>query len=79
MDIEQFNEKYKDYLEKGHYGLSIENEEFIKWLDKKFEKFIKYPNFKFTQIKEKFGMGRFYCDGLPNELVDEVENKISKI
>ena len=42
------------------------------------------PNFPIPQIiadqiKEKFGMGRFYCDGLPKELVNEVEDKISKL
>lgn len=79
MNIEQFNKKYENYLEEGHYGLSVDGDEFIKWLDGQFEKFITYPGFKFTQIKEKFGMGRFYCDGLPKELINEVEDKISKL
>jgi hypothetical protein len=76
MTTQEFNEKYKDYLEKGHYGLAISGEDFIKWLDEKFQKFIKYPNFKYYQIKSKFGGGRFYCEGIPDELVIEVENKI---
>lgn len=79
MTVEQFNKKYKNYLEEGHYGLSLGDDEFIEWLDGQFEKFITYPGFKFTQIKEKFGMGRFYCDGLPKELINEVEDKISKL
>jgi hypothetical protein len=49
MTIENFNEKYKNYLEEGHYGLSLGDDEFIEWLDGQFEKFITYPGFKFTQ------------------------------
>ena len=75
----EFNQKYKDYLELGHYGLAINNAEFIEWLDSKFEEFIKQPNFKFSQIKAKFGAGRFYCEGLSNEQIAEVENKITEL
>jgi hypothetical protein len=79
MNADEFNDKYFEYLEDGHYGLDINNAEFIEWLDRKFQDFIKFPNFMYSQIKIKFGQGRFYCVGLPNELVDEVENKISKL
>jgi len=79
MTPEEFNSKYQDYLEQGHYGLDIDNEEFISWLDDKFQKFIKQPGFMYSQIKSKFGMGRFYCEGLSNEQVTEVENKITEI
>ena len=79
MTTEQFNTKYNDYLEKGHYGLAIGDEEFVKWLDSKFEEFIKTPGFSYSQIKAKFGMGRFYCEGLSIEQVREVENKITKL
>ena len=79
MTSEEFNEKYNDYLEEGHYGLDIENEEFIKWLDEKFQEFIKIPTFNYAQIKTKFGMGRFYCNGLTREQEKEVEDKITEI
>lgn len=79
MNAEEFNIKYEKYLEDGHYGLDVHNEEFIEWLDKKFEEFIKYPGFKFTQIKEKFRMGRFYCDGIPRQFILEVEGKIDQL
>jgi hypothetical protein len=79
MTTGQFNEKYKDYLEKGHYGLDFNNKEFISWLDNKFQEFIKQPGFNYSQIKVKFGMGRFYCEGLDNKLIQEVENKITEI
>lgn len=77
MTQEHFNKKYKDYLEKGHYGLDINDKEFILWLDKKFQEFIKKDGFSYSQIKAKFGMGRFYCEGLTNEEISEVEQKIT--
>jgi len=73
----EFNDKYKNYLERGNYGLDVYNEEFIDWLDIKFQEFIKYPEFSYSQIKVKFNQGRFYCKGLPDEVVREVEDKIS--
>ena len=79
MTSEEFNEKYKDFLEEGHYGLDINISEFIKWLDDKFQSFINAPGFSYSQIKEKFGMGRFYCNGLPREAIQEVEDKITEI
>jgi hypothetical protein len=79
MTIEEFNEKYENYLEEGHYGLDIGNPEFVEWLDGKFQEFIKKPGFTFSQIKAKFGMGRFYCEGLTDEEVREVEDKITNL
>ena len=79
MTTKQFNQKYNDYLEEGHYGLDIYNEPFIEWLDEKFQEYIKHPNFKYSQIKTKFGMGRFYAEGLSNEQISEVERKITEL
>ena len=79
MTTQEFNDKYGGYLEEGHYGLDISNSEFITWLDGKFQSFVQKPGFKYSQIKEKFGMGRFYCEGLDREEVDEVEAKISQM
>ena len=75
----EFNEKYKDFLEERHYGLGINIPELTLWLDEKFQEFIKKPGFKYSQIKSKFGMGRFYCEGLTKEEVLEVEQYITKI
>lgn len=58
--LKDFNEKYKDYLEEGHYGLSFEGEEFLKFLDDLFKELIKFPGFKYSQIKIKWGGIRFY-------------------
>lgn len=79
MTDSEFNIKYKKYLEEGHYGLSIHKEEFANWLDSKFQEFIKKPGFSYSQIKTKFGTGRFYCEGLTSEEVTEVENKITEL
>ena len=46
MTYVEFNEKYKDYLEEGHYGLGFDNKEFTLWLDSKFQEFVKNPNFR---------------------------------
>lgn len=79
MTVNQFNEKYKDYLEEGHYGLAINDAEFIDWLDNKFQGFIQRPGFTYSQIKAKFGMGRFYCEGLTRDEEYEVEDRITKL
>ena len=79
MTVKDFNEKYKDYLEEGHYGLDVSDPLFIVWLDEKFQEFIKKPGFSYSQIKFKFKFGRFYCEGLTAEEISEVEDKLSLI
>jgi hypothetical protein len=78
MTIKEFNEKYSSYLEEGHYGLDFGVPEFVSWLDEKFQSFIQKPGFQYSQIKEKFGMGIFYCKGLTFEEIAEVEKEIEK-
>jgi hypothetical protein len=79
MTADIFNEKYKDFLEEGHYGAEgFDNPIFLDWLDAKFQKFITYPNFTYSQIKCKFNYGRFYCEGVPIEEIKEVEQKIEE-
>ena len=43
----------------------------------KFQEFIEYPGFKYRQIKSKFNYGCFYCTGLSQEQVIEVQNKLT--
>ena len=62
MTVKEFNEKYKEYLEEGHYGLDISDPSIIKYLDKMFQGLIKIPGFKYSQIKEKFNSSRFYTN-----------------
>lgn len=78
ITADQFNEKYKDYLEEGHYGLAIDNPDVVKFLDEAFQDLIKIPGFRYSQIKIKFGTARFYCDGARN-LSWLVEREITRI
>jgi hypothetical protein len=62
MTTQEFNEKYKDYLEEGHYGLSISYPAVITYLDAMFKELIKIPGFEYSQIKIKFDSSRFYTN-----------------
>lgn len=77
MTAQQFNEKYKDFLENGYYGLSFDEPELTIKLDKKFQEFIQRPGFKYKQIKVKFGMGRFYAEQVSREEIIEIEHNIT--
>ena len=83
MTSEEFNEKYKDYLEEGHYGLALEEKNVIKYLDDVFKDLIKIPGFKYSQIKEKFGSSRFYTNlyeliGKPGFIIsNEIESNLN--
>jgi hypothetical protein len=79
MTAEQFNEKYKDFLEEGHYGLDLHNPEAIKYLDNEFQELIKIPGFKYAQIKSKFNWFCFYADRISLEKKQEIENKLKEI
>ena len=77
----EFNEKYKDYLEDGFYGLGFDYPEVTEYLDKLFPVIIKeYPDFKYQQIKLKFGEPVVYtsCTRLTNYLMEIVINAILK-
>ena len=74
--IEDFNKKYAKWLETGHYGLDIDEENIVKYLDHHFKSFTKYPNFSYSQIKTKFSSVRFYCVGLPESIVHNIEETI---
>jgi hypothetical protein len=78
MAATEFNKKYKAYLEEGHYGLAIDDEAVINYLDGKFQEFIKIPGFSYSQIKLKFGMARVYCQPT-NIPTNELEAEIEKI
>lgn len=79
MTSDEFNLKYKDYLEDGHYGLELEDEKIIEYLDNEFQELIKIPNFKYSQIKFKFNWFCFYADNLPKGKQQEVEDKIKEL
>ena len=61
MTAREFNEKYKQYLEEGHYGLDIDYPAVIAFLDELFEDYLtKIEGFLYTQIKLKYDYSRFY-------------------
>lgn len=79
MTSDDFNKKWQDHLENGHYGLAIDDDGVIEYLDKKFEEFkVEYPDFEYSQIKMKFGYSRFYST-LPYEINMEIEKEIDKL
>lgn len=83
MTTNEFNEKYGEYLEEGHYGLDVAIPTVIEYLDEVFQGLIKIPGFKYTQIKLKFNMCRFYTNlydvmgGLGSKINDMVEKDIN--
>ena len=84
MTASEFNEKYKEYLEEGHYGLDISTPSIIKYLDEMFQDLIKIPGFKYSQIKEKFNTSRFYTNlyeliGKPGLIIDNEVERILNI
>lgn len=79
MTSKEFNEKYSQWLEEGHYGLAIDDEEVIKFLDKIFQDLIKIDHFSYAQIKTKFNMARFYANGVSGAMCSIIEDRINKI
>lgn len=78
---DEFNHKYAFYLAEGFetQGLEIEDEEVIKYLNDKFIELIKYPNFKYKQIKTKWNTACFYAQGLSEDIIDEITKQIDQI
>jgi len=49
-------------------------------LDELFEnRLVKIPEFKYYQIKTKFGKVCFYCDGIPSHVSNKIEDQIQEI
>jgi hypothetical protein len=78
MTAEDFNEKYKAFLEEGHYGLDIYIPEVIDYLDEQFRALIHVEGFSYSQIKLKFGMARVYCEP-PSINTFEIESEINRL
>lgn len=74
MTAKEFNEKYKNYLEEGYYGLAINIPSVVEYLDHIFEKeLINITGFKYSQIKLKFNMCRFYfTTEQPNKSLEDM-------
>ena len=79
MTPEQFDQKWKNHLEPGHYGLDITHPDVITYLDQKFTQLQEeFPNFQYSQIKLKFGQARVYMEP-PQIKTHEIEQDINQI
>ena len=58
----EFNEKYKNYIEEGHYGMDIGEPSVLAYVDQIFNDLTQIPGFKYQQIKTKFGLARVYTN-----------------
>jgi hypothetical protein len=75
MKAEEFNNKWKDYIEEGFGGSETDNEDVNSYLDSQFTKEIAVnPDFKFNQIKWKFGSIRIYAN---SDKTSDWENNIN--
>lgn len=84
MTAEEFNNKYKDFLEEGHYGLDIHVPAIVRYLDGVFSGLTKIPGFQYSQIKEKYHSCRFYTNlyellgnPLDNIISTEIEYRVT--
>lgn len=59
---EEFNNKYKEYIEEDHYGMAINEPSVIAYVDQIFNDLTQIPGFKYQQIKTKFGLARVYTN-----------------
>jgi len=79
----EFNEFYKEYIEKDHYGMDIDVPSVVHYMNTVFKDLIKIPGFKYSQIKTKYGLPRVYTnldEVLPfvgRIINSELEDKIS--
>lgn len=80
MTREVFNAKWKAYIEEGFedQGLEFSIPSVTKFLDYIFTDLVWIPGFKYSQIKLKFGMARFYTN-LGMELNNLIEAKIDHL
>lgn len=63
----EFNEKYIEFLEEGHNGLTIEIPGVVVYLDRLFGDLTKIPGFKYSHIIRQHGLARFH-NSLPELL-----------
>lgn len=63
MTAKEFNEKYKQYIPEGWYGLGFDIPSVTEYLDSIMEYgLVNLPGFELHQIKLKFNMARFYFE-----------------
>lgn len=81
----EFNEKYKDYIEEGHYGMDIGEPSVLAYVDQIFNDLTQIPGFKYQQIRTIHGLARVITnlqDIMPfvgRIIEQELEDKINFI
>lgn len=78
MNSEEFNRKWQEYLEEGHYGLGFDLPLVTEFLDKEFQHLSLKEDFKYSQIKLKFGAPRVYAEGCDTLSIEEEIARIIK-
>lgn len=78
MTSTEFNNKYEAWLERGHYGLDIDEPAVVEYLDGLFEELTKREGFSYAQIKFKLDGTRAYTS-LSFEDNKEIEQEILRI
>ena len=78
MTLNEFNNKWSSNIPKGWYAMTIEDEEVIDYIDEVLEEYAPCREIEIHQIKLKFGMARFYVQGL-EDIQLEVEKTINRI
>jgi hypothetical protein len=58
----EFNTKYAEYKEEGHYGMDLEIPSVLTYVDQIFNDLVKIPGFKYEQIKTKYGLAKVYTN-----------------
>lgn len=85
MTSEEFNDKYKQYIPEGWYGLGFNISDVTDYLDKVMEELILIPGFELHQVKLKFNVARFYFEtkwkdkSLEALLGNKIESKINEL
>lgn len=74
MTQEEFNEKYKDFIEEGCPGMTLNNKTIIYYINDAFHEIVKIPNFKFKEISYYNGIYCVYTNmkGLDDILEDGI-------
>lgn len=80
MTANEFNTKWKNHLDEGHYGLDFNIEEIIDVIDDTFYLYkTYYPDFKYQQIKIKFDEIRVYMINIEQRVVELLERQLNMI
>jgi hypothetical protein len=80
MTSDEFNEKYKVFIEPGFedQGLEIDIPEVVSMLNDIFSELTLIPGFNYSQIKLKFNMARVYTS-LKSSINTLIEHEIDSI